>query len=118
MKHDAATWRELAYWYDLEARLKRRFDEITKRPFPAMPHVGGEMWLLRQVTLALAPAFLLVPIVTWALYPWLPQPDWWIYESAGVALLTVAFVAHTEYKKAQHAATVVSEHPLERNEAR
>lgn len=95
---------DLAYWRELDARVKRRLAAWTARPFPGMPRVGGEHWLTRQVTLALAPAFLLTPLVTWVLYPWLPQPEWWLYEGAGLMLLGVALVAHTEYKKAQHAA--------------
>lgn len=96
-------WRSLAEWHRVERDLKGRLDRLTKRPFPAMPEVGGEHWLTRQVTLALAPAFLLVPVVTWLLYPWLPQPEAWIYEAAGVMLLAVSFVAHTEYNRAQAA---------------
>ena len=111
-------WTKLDEWYRVERELKERLDELTKRPFPAMPDVGGEAWILRQVTLALAPPFFLAPLVTWLLYPWLPQPEAWIYEAAGMMLLCVAFVAHTDYKKAQQAAREVSGHPPEPGEAR
>lgn len=97
-------WRSLDEWYRVERELKERIDACTKRPFPAMPEIGGERWLTRQITLALAPPFLLAPIVTWLLYPWLPQPEAWLYEAAGLMLLGVAFVAHADYRKAQQAA--------------
>lgn len=105
MRHD------LAYWRDLDARVKRRFADWLSRPLPGMPQEGGEHWLTRQATLWLAPAFLLTPLATRILYPWLPQPEWWLYEAAGMMLLGVALVAHTEYKKAQQSARDVSEPP-------
>lgn len=104
-------WTSLAAWHDLEARLKTRLDEWTRHPFPGMPKVGGDAWLTRQVALALAPAFLLTPIATWILYPWLPQPEAWLYEATGVMLLGVSFVAHTEYKRAQLHAALLSAAP-------
>lgn len=103
--------RDLAYWRELDARVKRRLAEWTSRPLPGMPARGGEHWLTRQATLWLAPAFLLTPLATWLLYPWLPQAEWWLYEAVGVMLLGVAVVAHTEYKKAQQSARDVSGHP-------
>lgn len=105
MKHD------LAYWRDLDARVKARLDAWMSRPFPGAPKHGTEYWIARQACLALAPPFLLAPLVTWLLYPWLPQPEAWLYEAAGMMLLGVALVAHTEYKKAQERAGDVSVHP-------
>lgn len=97
-------WTSLDDWHRADRALKDRLDAWTKRPFPAMPEVGGEPWLLRQVTLALALPFLLAPPVTWFFYPWLPQPEAWLYEAAGAMLLGVAFVAHTDHRKAQQEA--------------
>lgn len=108
--------RDLAYWRALDAKVKRCLVEIMDRPFRAMPKVGGELWLTRQITLALAPPFLLTPVATWMLYPWLPQPEAWLYEAAGVMLLDVAFVAHTDYKKAQQSAGELSESPPDAGE--
>lgn len=93
----------LAYWYELDRRAKKRFDELLARPIPGLPEKGGDWWLARKLTLGLAPPFLLAPVATKLLYSWLPQPDWWLYEAMGMMLLGVAFVAHTEYKKAQAA---------------
>lgn len=109
-------WRSLDEWYRVERELKERLDALTQRPFPAMPEIGGEHWLTRQVTLALAPAFLLAPLVTWLLYPWLPQREAWMYEAAGVMLLAAAYVAHADYKKAQRGARELSEFPPDAGE--
>lgn len=103
--------RDLAYWRALDLRVKRRVGEWLDRPFPGAPRVGTDWWMARQVSLALAPPFFLAPVITTILYPWLPQPSAWLYVATSLMLLGVAFVAHTEYKKACDAALVVSETP-------
>lgn len=101
----------LEAWRELDARVKHRFDELTRWRPPGAPSLGADAWMSRQAAVAIATPFLLTPLITWILYPWLPQQDWWLYESTGVMLLGVAFVANTEYKKAQHTDGILSVSP-------
>lgn len=88
-------------WYELDARVKRRIARLSAWRPPGAPAKGADAWMARQAALATAAPFLLTPLVTFLLYPWLPQRDAWLYELAGLMLLGVALVAHIEYKKAQ-----------------
>lgn len=103
--------RNLAYWRALDADVKRRFDEWTKRPIPGVPTLGTDAWVMRQVSLAFGVPLLLTPLVTLILYPWLPQPDGLVMLWMGMGALGVALAAHHEYKKAQQSGREVSEHP-------
>jgi len=103
-------WTSLDAWYDLDKRAKNWFARLgTNVRFRGVAPEALNAWLTAQACLALAVPFVATPLVTWILYPWLPQPDAWLYEFAGVMLLGVALVASHEYKKRNRVLRSISE---------
>lgn len=103
-------WTSLEDWRRLDREVKERFARWEPR-FRGIPPEHTTVWLTYNVCAALAPPFLLAPLITWKLYPWLPQPDAWIYACVGMALGGVALAARHEYKNRTQSARVVSDSP-------
>lgn len=104
-------WTNLDDWHELDRRVKERVARMgSDIRFRGVAPEALNAWLTSQVTLAVAVPLLAAPLVTWVLYSWLPQPDAWLYELAGVMLLGVALAAHHEYKKLNATAPMHSDH--------
>ena len=104
-------WTSLEAWAKLDRDVKERAAKFGEGiHFRGIaPNAVGD-WLTSQVCATLAVPVLATPIVTWLLYPWLPQPDAWLYVVAGLMLLGMSLVARHEYKKKNLEALVVSDH--------
>lgn len=83
-------WLRLAWWYYQDARAKKWFAELGRdaRPWPEHERTRAIMLLCH----AIGWPCLLTPLLTWWLYPSLPQPDavlfyFWGATSLGGALL-------------------------------
>lgn len=104
-------WTNLAEWHRLDREVKAWLDRATDLRFKGVPPQSLNAWLTAQVCFAIAIPLLLTPLVTMLLYPWLPQPDRWLYGLTGVGLLCVSLGAYHEYKKRAHETPALSEHP-------
>src|SRR5581483_9094444 len=94
----APRWHSLAYWRDLDARIKTSLAERFRLPSMNQPTPEAEdavlaAWLTKQIALALALPFLLTPIVMTVLFPGIPTPHPEAYYFCGVAGLAVSWIA-------------------------
>lgn len=103
-------WTSLEEWRRLDRDVKERFAKWEPR-FRGIPQEHVDLWLTYQMCAALALPFLLTPLVTWLIYPWLPQPEAWIHACAGMSLGVVSLAARHDYKKRIHSAPSVSANP-------
>lgn len=104
-------WTTLAWWHEQDRRLKERVANMQEPRFRGVPRGAVGAWLMSQLCFAMAIPFLLTPIVTRLLYPWLPQQDAWIYILAGAMLLAASLAAHRECQRARDAEGMVSGNP-------
>lgn len=85
-------WLALAWWHERDARVKKWFVELGRdeRPWPEHERTRAIMLLCH----AIGWPCLLTPLITWWMYPWLPQPDAALFYLWGAASLGGALLAH------------------------
>lgn len=85
-------------WRELDARVKRAFDEWQPVKLPPMPEAQLEAWLMAQLLLAISLPLLATPILMLILYPSIPMRGAGAYYQMGTAGVAIALLAWHRYK--------------------